>query len=310
MSVTPDDPGQVEDRRLPPFCYQTHAALAAIRAAAAFAGAKRTTALAIYVTLTEAANRAGGVRAREEGFAATRPDIAASAGISVDTLDRYVSELVKIGLVGVHRRRVDGVNLPNRWALLEPGPVPPVAAPVRPGGGRAGAAQERKEESYGKKGTTSPPGAAPATAVDSGPPPVALIDRRNLPLDALLEVCGVDPASPRVGQAVAALNGSARGSQVGIRDLFWREACRWAAEHDQEDRLADLREDPERFAVALERAIRRKAQLYRQKLRGATMSPTALRDWWLDLEQSAAGAGSGGLSPDEIANFTERPDES
>lgn len=127
-------------------------------------------------------------------------------------------------------------------------------------------------------------------------PAVALIDGRNLPLDALLEECGIDPGSPRVGQAVAALNG--RKKEPGIRHLFWEEAQRWATEHDELDRLASLRADPEQFARALEAAIRRKAGKYRETLHGATMSPPALRNWWLDLE--LARGQDGGLSSDDM----------
>lgn len=175
--------------------------------------------------------------------------------------------------------------------------------------------QERSDRPFPARGRSSsepksgpdtgppyPPPADDAVEVDpEKPPAVVKIDGRNLPLDALASECGIDDESPRYGQAVAALNG-ARG-QVGIRHLFWKEAHRWAVEHEEVDRLSELAEDPERFALALSRAIPRKAALYREKLPGATISPTALRDWWLDLERQRE-RGNGGLSPGEIATFT------
>lgn len=289
---------QVRDGRRAPFCFQTHAALALIREN--FTGAKRTTALAVYLSLTEAANRSGGAAARD-GFLASRPDIAEAVGISVDTLDRYAADLVKAGLLEVERRRFEGVNLPNRWVLVDPPPVPPVAAWVRPGGGRVGAAQVLKKEPLAKKGETTSPSAAgaPVPEVDV-PPPLVKVAGRNLGWDALAEVCGIDPASPRAGQIAVALNG-ARGG-VGIRHLCWREVFRWSEEHEGGvEELAKLADSPERFEVSLARNIRRKAELYLKQLSGATLTPTALRDWWLDLEKMPRPGG--GMSPEEIARF-------
>lgn len=299
MTDQPDGAAPVQDERRSPFCFQTHEALAVIRGN--FSGAKLTTALAIYLSLTEAANRAGGAEARN-GFPATRAAIAEAAGISVDTLDRYVVTFAKVGLVEARRRTVDGVNLPNVWVLLDPAPVPPVAAPVRPGGSRTRAAQGPRKKAKAEGEPTVPSGVgAPDTVDPEKPPSLVHVDGRNVALDALAELCGVDEDSPRYGLAVTGLNGS-RG-QVGIRHLFWKEIHRWAVEHDELDRLATLYEDPEQFALALERGIKRKAVLYRERMPGATMTPTALRDWWLDLENQPARR-DGGLTPDEIEQFT------
>lgn len=288
----------VEDGRRAPFCFQTHDALDRIREH--YQGAKRTTALAVYLSLTEAANRAGGAAARG-GFSASRKEIAGAAGISVDTLDRYVADLVKIGLVEARRRAVEGVNLPNTWVLLDPLPVPPVAARVRPGGSRTGAAQGPKKRTREEGEPTAPArGGADGGGPDpERPPSVVYVDGRNLALDALADECGLDPDSPRLGQAVAALNG-ARGQQ-GIRHLCWRELIRWADENGRTAELATLYDDPERFTRALEQAIRRKCALYRDRMDGAHLTPTALRDWWLDLEKTPGRRA--GLSPDEIEAF-------
>lgn len=133
MTNPPD--GALRDRRLPPFCYQTVDALALLRAwYLREAPGRLSTALAIYLTLTEHANRNGGHAARG-GFTAYRTDIAADAGVSVDTLDRYARELEEIGLLVVEHRQTGRVSLPNCWVLEEPPgrtDTAGVAAPVRP----------------------------------------------------------------------------------------------------------------------------------------------------------------------------------
>jgi hypothetical protein len=113
-------------------------------------------------------------------------------------------------------------------------------------------------------------------------------------------VCNLDPSSPRVGQAIAALNGTTRPVKEGIRQLFWRECVRYAETSDRLDELADLAEDPESFARALVRQIIRKAELYAERMPGAERSPTALRDWWLDLERRPSNAT---MSADDIRRY-------
>jgi hypothetical protein len=124
MTETPD--ARPADRRSSPFCYQTHDALDLIRET--FHGSARSTALAIYLTFTEVANRNGGASARG-GFRATRKLIATHAGVGLSTLDRYVATFENVGLIEVTREKAGEVNLPNRWALVD---VPSVAAPLAP----------------------------------------------------------------------------------------------------------------------------------------------------------------------------------
>lgn len=152
MTDTPDGtPPLVQDARRPPFCYQTHDALDAVRDAAADEEKLSvSTAIAVYVSLTETANRSGGALARG-AFQATRKDIARRAGVSIDTLDRYIAAFEKHNLLRVLREEVHGVNMPNTWTLLETESVPPVTAPVRSGGSRPGAAQEPKKPLEKKK---------------------------------------------------------------------------------------------------------------------------------------------------------------
>jgi hypothetical protein len=112
----PETASATQDRRAP-FCFQTIAALEVVREA--FTGQHRPVALAIYTTLTEVANEVGGAHARES-FEAARKRIANLAGVSLQTLDKYVKRMEEFGLVEVERRQVGAVNLPNVWHLSDP----------------------------------------------------------------------------------------------------------------------------------------------------------------------------------------------
>lgn len=149
-------------------------------------------------------------------------------------------------------------------------------------------------------------------AAQAAAPPVVLVQvegeerPQNLPHNALREACGIDPASPRQGEVVVALNGNkrTRPPTPGIRELFWQELERWADEHDKLEELAALVDGSERFEQALAGAVGRKAAKYRERLKGATMTPTALARWWLDLDVPLAGGSmSAGLSPDDMQRY-------
>jgi hypothetical protein len=118
------------------------------------------------------------------------------------------------------------------------------------------------------------------------PPGAVLVDGQNLALNALMAECSIDPKSPRVAQAAVALND--KGRTQGIRSLFWIEMSRWAADHGEEGRrwLLDAAVGGERYELALATAIERKAAMYRSKMPGAYLTPTALRNHWLDLEMA------------------------
>lgn len=241
----------VSDARRAPFFYQTEDAFDALRER--FSGARRTTAIAVYVVLTETANRLGGEKARD-GFRASRTSVAKMVGVSVDTFDRYVSELVEIGLLEVERERVEGVNLPNRWRLLSPPRVAPGAGGSRTGavrGSRTGAAQVLEEPRSEERETTSPVGV----------PPLVKIDGRNLGFDALAETCRVPIQNKaRVSEMTKALK--------DIRGYFAAENPNLGAA-DFEQRLAG--------------EIVRRAGVYRVRMSGATLTPSALAKWWHDF---------------------------
>jgi hypothetical protein len=124
----------MKDQRRAPFIWQSLDALGLIRAA--FDGKERSTAIAVYVAFTEAANAQ---RQREGSFSATRRQIAELAGATKHTVDKYAAAFVDLGLLDVAHRQVGDVNKPNLWTLLEverggPQDGPGVAQAVDQGG--------------------------------------------------------------------------------------------------------------------------------------------------------------------------------
>lgn len=266
---------------------------------------------AVYpVLLAEAFKR--GARPGEQVELPPLRDLAITCACSITSLKGYVAELRKAGWVTTTRAARGRPQL----YTMHPSPVVPAPARGSESGPRNGSRGSESGSRVGQNLAHSRardplpdlrPDVEPTVQLHGDPPPIVLVDGRNLPLDALADECGIDPDSPRLRQAVAALNG-ARGKD-GIKHLFWREACRWVEEHAQDapdaaERFAALREDPEKFAAALERGIRRKASLYRERLPGATLTPTALLSWWLDVERQP-GRSDGAMTPDEMRRYAE-----
>jgi DNA-binding transcriptional MocR family regulator len=79
---------------------------------------RRSTALALYVVLTEvASNQYNPSRAE-----ATHRALWEMTGTSEATVKRYLQEFEALGLVAVERRKLEGdINLPNVYTLLTPG---------------------------------------------------------------------------------------------------------------------------------------------------------------------------------------------
>lgn len=175
----------VRDGRRPPFAYQELVATAIIRLA--FEGQKRMAALAIYQTMTEVANEA---RARVNGdspFEAERKRLADLAGCSPDTIDRYTTRFIELGLLDVERRRQGSLNLPNLYTLLTPEPPPD-------GGGRTPAATP---------GTAAPtPGGEGGTPAGGG---------------------RTDAATGRAGAATGSRTGAAQGGRTGAAQVTKKE---------------------------------------------------------------------------------------
>lgn len=108
----------IRDLRSGGFCWVGCRELAAIKRT--FTGKERTTALGIYLALTELANEA-----RAQSFQASRTAIAGEAGVSPRTLDRYAEVFVELGLLAVERHVDERGQGPNIWSLLD---VPEVSA--------------------------------------------------------------------------------------------------------------------------------------------------------------------------------------
>lgn len=183
------------------------------------------------------------------------------------------------------RRCQNDADLVAAWVSSEtPTKVSPATLPVR--------AVPSREPSSG----TNPPIAPPDIVDLSVPPEVWLEGKRNLPLDALCQVCSVDPEGPRMTLAIIALNG--RGKSVGIRQQFWIECRRFAEARHLTGELSALQANPERFARLLaDRIVSKAESLRRRDTWRTSLDPKTLREQWLDVEVSRD---EGALSPEQI----------
>lgn len=254
-------------------------------------------------------------------------EIASKARISRSTVDRTVDELLALPeleqrkaqrgrrRINVYRLLLAGLDEPNYddmpFTLTEPftvshpgtqpenDDVPSWASTVS----QSDDSSRARDRLSGLNRNLEPSGADAPESGDPPMPPFGLIDGRNVPLDALIAACAIDGASPRANLAAIYLNGSAKKSIVGIRQLYWLEATRYATSTGRLDELAAFSSAEVEHHLAS--AIVRKSNLYRQRMAGTTMGPKALHDWWLDLEKAQAGAG---MTPEEIANFDRNAD--
>jgi hypothetical protein len=239
----------IQDRRRAPFFYQTQPAIDCIRATVS--GGRRSTALAVYLVLTESANRNGGEKARD-GFSEKRSAIAALVGCSLRTLDRAVSDLEEAGVLEVARRNEGGAHLPNRWIIIDP-----ARATTRGGGDVSAPTGSDVSAPLIEQRRSSEEDLARASSV----PKIVKVDGRNLPFDALADTCSVPLQNrARVSQMTQALR--------DIRDYFAEERPELAGE-DFERELAG--------------EVVRRGRLYRERMKGATLTPTALAKWWHDV---------------------------
>lgn len=137
----------MRDSRRAPFCWQDLQALALIRDH--FEGRQVTTAIAVYVAMTEIANEQ-----RDDTFTASRAYIAEKAGSSVRTVDDYADGLIECGLLEKTERRTDRTkSLTNVWSLVSPPEREGVAAAR---GGAAAATYEGAADSTGEGATAAP----------------------------------------------------------------------------------------------------------------------------------------------------------
>ncbi len=196
--------------------------------------------------------------------AVRRKTLANRLDASVATVDRATKELVEAGALIVEEQYDErGDRTSNRYILLR----------VRGGRPRSEVTGGPESDAPVQELTTVRENEETAVAVPSqvGPPKAVRVGGRDLPFDALMEVTGIQSGSPRMKEIPVALNGSR--TQIGIREQAWAE---WGfAElglghvEDWESSLADR--------------IRDRAKLWRRKMPGATLTPTALAKWWTDL---------------------------
>jgi len=100
-----------------PFLWQETKMLQKIREH--YKGKKRTTALAIYVTMTEFASLAGKGQGKHVNcFKAHLKTIADRCGKSKTTIKRYLKEFQGLKIISWKNNRAELMNLSNEWYLL------------------------------------------------------------------------------------------------------------------------------------------------------------------------------------------------
>jgi hypothetical protein len=101
----------MRDRRLPPFVWQSRAAMDVVRHC--FDGKERQTAVAIYQAMSTLANDQRGVNE----FTASRKEIAELAGTSDRTIDRYAETFERVGLLEIERTE-GGPSTAHSYTLI------------------------------------------------------------------------------------------------------------------------------------------------------------------------------------------------
>lgn len=200
------------------------------------------------------------------------PGVAAlvsDTGMGERTVRQKIGTLVEKGLVGrVERRREDGTQRANVYVV---GAQQGADLAVCQGAESAPLRARLRDRTVSNKS---------ADALLKPPGDLHLVERpRNLPFDALAESCDADPRS-RGSEIAAALNGS-RSTGPGIRSLFLNEFP-----GGSDETLAD--------------EIRKRAQLYRAKMDGAILTPTALAKWWHDVVTMATAGRPRGLTAGDL----------
>lgn len=217
----------------------------------------------------------------------SKAKLAERCGISVSTLEAAIRELAAVGVVEkVVRKSGDGSHLPNAYVIDRRTPE------SRGGGQDLGEGVTRdlvppslQIEHHQKEASTD------VDASASSPPRTVRVGGRDLAYDAVAEVCGIRVGSPRARGIPAAVNGD-----DGIRAQWWAEIIasdRWEW-NDPEQR-------ERQFAID----IRARAVLYRRKMPGIALTPSALKKWWTDLpgmEDARDGRSGSGADAARIAD--------
>ncbi|MBA2742494.1 MAG: hypothetical protein H0U46_10835 [Actinobacteria bacterium] len=156
--------------------------------------------------------------------------------------------------------------------------------------------------------TTFPTDAETSAPSSADKPPKAIkIEDRNLPLDALMEVCGVEEGSPREREAVAALNGSPRRKLAhrGIREMVWGTVLTDEGRETLVEGVEPERREFEHIVVA---EIRYRSKLYRDRFPDVEMTPGALQKWFLDLKSKPGSRGGVNRSAEPVEPLPPPPE--
>lgn len=269
-----------------PFCYQNHWALETL--SEFYEGSRRSrygSAMSVYTVLTWTANLKGGQKARA-GFSEPKKSLAKRCKVAVSTLDVYLSEFEKLGVLEIARKEENGVPLPNVYRLPDKpkvtrpvGGYPPAAGgrvPL-PVGGLTRVREVVVEEEEKELGTT-PNGVAPAVQ-----------RKRDLVFDSLAAACGIDTAILRKDHPE--YDGDL-GSEIGQSAKKIRRKC---STWDERDIVVQVAE---------------RAAHYRSRWPNAELTPRALAKHWTTMgkrttmgKPQVRGGANGKLTPAQIANF-------
>jgi len=161
-----------------PFAWQHREALDAI--GAHYDGARRVTAIAVYVVVTWLASEAR----TPDQLTAYLAEIAERAGVSTDTARRYLHELEALRLLRIERRRIgERVNDANKYHLTTP-----------PGAERGTGTGARR----GSAGAGSPAGASASSGVVGAR--VSNINNKDEERDQHQQAAAVADADPLLGE--------------------------------------------------------------------------------------------------------------
>lgn len=144
--------------------------------------------------------------------------------------------------------------------------------------------------------------ALPAASAKSDQPPKLMeIDGQNLGFNALRDVCKITKGDKHGEREVAAaLNGSR--TLPGIRPMIFDELVKSQFGGDAAAAHAEVASRPADFERAVVAMIERRAKAFATSWPEITMTPLALRKWWLRLDALAA-TGNGGMTPEQIRNM-------
>ena len=193
--------------------------------------------------------------------------ISEKARLSRSQTQRCLRALESEGAVEKAGKSRAGTTIYN--VIMTPEGGPQYEAPEQEGGRKS----DENEGVNAARSVLEPPIAVTTDVVTdaSEPPKVVLVGGKNLGYDVLGAMCRIKPGSPRAREIPVALK--------SIREQWWSEVSASVGVYPSGDPWVDPEQRERQFATD----ISARAILYKQKLPGATMTPTALAKWWTDL---------------------------